>query len=101
MDSILSHFQPVPISVCFTLILSYFQNIAELLIVQLQRSIALSVKGVSLSDRYRFKLQSRNLRTLHNIQTGSEAHSALYPKGVGGYFSGDKAAQREANYSPI
>jgi hypothetical protein len=29
---------------------------------------------------------------LHVVQTGSGAHPAFYPMGIGGSFSGDKAA---------
>jgi hypothetical protein len=29
---------------------------------------------------------------IYSIQTGSRAHPASYPMGIGGYFPGDKAA---------
>jgi hypothetical protein len=37
---------------------------------------------------------------LHIVQTGSGAHSASYPMGIGGSFSGIKRHWREADHSP-
>jgi hypothetical protein len=37
---------------------------------------------------------------LHVVHTGSGAHPASSPVGTGGFFSGGKAAGREADHSP-
>jgi hypothetical protein len=44
---------------------------------------------------------SRNFSLLHVIQTGSWAHPAFYPKGIGGFFSGIKRVGREADHSHL
>jgi hypothetical protein len=40
----------------------------------------------------RFAVGARDFSFLHSLQTGSGAHSASYPMGVGGSFPGAEAA---------
>jgi hypothetical protein len=39
-------------------------------------------------------------RFLHSFQTGSGAHQASYPTGIGGSFLGVKRLGREAHHTP-
>jgi len=39
-----------------------------------------------------FPAEGGNFSLRHHVQTGPEAHPASYPMGIGGSFSGGKAA---------
>jgi hypothetical protein len=48
----------------------------------------------------RFPAEATDCSLLHSIQTGSRAHPASYPMGVGNFSPGVKRPDRDTNHSP-
>jgi hypothetical protein len=53
-----------------------------------------------LDGRGSIPRQGQHFSILHSLHIGSGFHSASYPNGTGGCFSGIKRPGREADYSP-
>jgi hypothetical protein len=65
-------------------------------LIQLSRDSSVGIAtGYGLDDRtigVRFPVGAGNCSLRHRVQTGSGAHPASYPMGIGNSFTGSKAA---------
>jgi hypothetical protein len=62
-----------------------------------------TASGYGLKDwmiGFLFPAWAGNFSLHHRVQTGSEAHPASYPMGIGGSFPEGRAAGREADHPP-
>jgi hypothetical protein len=65
-------------------------------VVGIATGYELETEGLEFESRY-----GQEFSLLQIIQTSSGVHPTSYPMGTGGSFPGGKAAEREADHSPI
>jgi hypothetical protein len=70
-------------------------------IMNVSFEVAGIAKGYGLDGRGSIPSRGKNCSLLHRVQTGSEAHSASYKMGTGGFSPVVKRPGHEANHSPL